>query len=431
MDAIKMTNRVDTVVVEQSHIHGHYWARIYFPSPDVADLCATELNIPRRASKWRHFVTQRLPLLGPMCGECFTIPAFEPLRADPVDSVVIGTDEGFTFFSTEELYRTEGAVEYLTAKQSGRVISRTVCNQFDSTRYQTCKFGVRCNFIHVKAMAMWKLLRPTTLRAPLKVLPLKEQASEKENALCATANASANISLWEFGRRYDTLVVRYLEPERTLETLQFMFGGCRGFLNCSIQSTKDGKRFGFVQFVSAGDAFDALAQTFDSNLNVSFYGVLEDMRRLVSAATSLPPSFKRTIAIDNASALALLSSTGCAPHGDAAPVADAVDSSETSLRPETHFRGAAPSVTSTISTNTGGGGGGCSPKQTVDGSTEIPGDAIAPVDNAASKALPFPSLPEGWEHGYSRRTNQYYFFQPKTKNSTTWKHPVTGERYSN
>lgn len=413
IDSVKMTSRVEHVAMEpldEYRAPSAYWGRVYFSSPELADLCAVELNTPRRVSKWKYFVTQRLPRLGPGCGEIRTIPAFEPFHAEPADSIAVETPEGFVVFSTDEVYRTKGVVDYVEAKQAGRILHRLVCKHFDPQRRFPCRFGAGCNYIHVKAIAMWKLLLPVTSKS----------ANRHRYAIGDGDTSGLHTSFWEFSRRLDTLVVRYLQPEHDVDALRYMFGGCQGFADCFVQCTRDGKRFGFVRFTSQDSAFHALAQTKDCNLNVSFYGCLEDLRRCQSLAVGGGQRSQRPHELDGS---------------PTAPERPLVKSSQIAHRPETHFRGAA----SSRAHNDRREDHSASRRYVDDGPSDQPAakaDGGSPSDERDSAAqdvdtdLPFPPLPEGWEHGVSRRTSQYYFFQPKTKNSTTWKHPSTGERYS-
>lgn len=42
----------------------------------------------------------------------------------------------------------------------------------------------------------------------------------------------------------------------------------------------------------------------------------------------------------------------------------------------------------------------------------------------------FPALPAGWDWGFTRRLNRYYFFETLKRNKTQWKHPVTNKSYA-
>jgi hypothetical protein len=389
MDAIRMTSRVEEVFIEprtlaeMKNADAPTYARIYFASPEWADLCAVELNTPHRTSKWRHMISQRLPLLGPMCGDIKSIPSFAPFRAEPADSILIETTEGYVVFSTNEIYLTRGAIDYLDAKRHGRILQRVVCQEFDAQRFAPCAKGTECTDIHVKAVAIWKLLLPTTAKQPMRA-----------------ASSSVRVSVWEFNRRRDTIVLRYLTPDDDVNSIAFMFGGCVGFAGASVQCTREGKRFGFVQFHDQSSAFAAMAQTAGSNLNVSFYGAMEDIRTI--EATAADPQTPVATSELSTAVKPVLRSGG-------------------NRRPETHFLGTsavmlAAGVDSVVASHARN----VSPEQQP---------ATAPPA-PSHESLPFPALPDGWEHGVSRRTRQFFFFQPKTKNSTTWKHPDTKERYS-
>ena len=367
IDSIKMLPSVETVVMEPPE-HGQDWARIYFTTPADANKACADLNVPFRQGKWRHFVTQKLPLPGSLCGEIGTIPTFEAFGADPPDTVVVDTQEGYVFFSTDELYKTKGAEDFMeTKRREGKIVRRLICKHFDPERRIPCRYGLLCTFVHVKACAMPRLLRSVTNKQKLR-FPKNE--------------TDIQVSSWDFERRADTLIVRRLDPAMDSAQLQYMFEGCAGYRESLVGTTADGMRYGVVRFQSRDGAFEALAQTADSGLSISYYGCMEDVRRIQMH----DPEIRRSsMSFGGVAAPSAMSNSLMAPSARGPPI-----QTRTTDR-------ASPDITRREKTE---------PK------------------------LPFPPLPPGWEYGESRKTNQYYFFQPKTKNPTTWQHPVTNERYT-
>jgi hypothetical protein len=411
IDSIKMTSRVEAVWMEPRtafsppHV---YWTRVYFTSPEIADLCALELTMPNRLSKWRHFVTQRLPLLGPTYGSLHYIPpimdpatgvivpspygasllpvAFERFHAEPTDSVAVATRDGWCLFSTDELYRTRGLVEHCAIRQQHQPVALkseplVICPLFDPDRCVVCSEGLECRAVHVKAESMWRCLVPISLRAPPHPVPSHIDGS----------------TVWQNQRKYDTLVLRYIKDDQTAWAVRYMFSGCAGFVGADVVCTRDGRRFGLVRFADAASATLALLQTAESSLNVSFYGALEDLRAAVGEAPSSTSLSKLPHnSFSKGSATCTLERS---PQAISIAATSVVASDATKLR-------------------SGAGSGAAVPT------------AAGAADDEDEDRVPFPPLPEGWVHGVSRRTNQYIFFQPQTKNSTTFKHPVTGERYN-
>jgi hypothetical protein len=366
IEAVKLLAQVETVVMEP-HREGanEYWANVYFSTPADANRACAELNVPLRTYRWKEFVTQRLPLPGSLCGEVGTIPIFEAFNANPPDTVVVDTQEGYVFFSTDELYRTRGAEEFVSTKRKeGKIVRRLICKHFDPERRIPCRYGLQCMFVHVKACAMPRLLRTVTAKQKLR-FPKNE--------------TDIQVSSWDFERRADTLVVRGLDLSMDAAQIQYMFEGCAGYRESFVGTTNDGMRFGAVRFSSRIAAFDSLVQTVDSGLSVSYYGCMEDIRRIMLH----DPECKKLAATNNNQVSQPSAATQrpafVTQTKPAAPQRPAEEQREESSEPRT---------------------------------------------------LPFPPLPAGWDYGESRKTNQYYFFQPKTKNPTTWQHPVTREHYT-
>ena len=391
IEAIKLVAHVETVLMEpRAEGSNDYWASVFFTTPAFADKACAELNVPLRTYRWKLFVTQRLPLPGSLCGEIGTMPVFQPLDANPADTVVVDTQEGFVFFSTDELYKTRGVEDSLATKRNdGKIVRRLICKHFDPEQRIPCRYGLQCMFIHVKACAIGKLLRTVTMKSKLR-FPKNE--------------ADIQVSSWDFERRTDTLVVRYLEPAMDGSQLHYMFEGCAGYKDVCVGTTAEGMRYGMVRFLTRVAAFDALAQTFDSGLAISFYGCMEDVRRVMmhDPAFRMPHNHNAIISFSNANPQNATSSAAAVSR---------------SAQQETSSAQAAPAKPLPVVPTMRAAAAAVSPPPQREASSE-------------PRALPFPPLPAGWEYGESRKTSQYYFFQPKTKNPTTWQHPITHERYT-
>lgn len=266
LNNVHLTSALEHVLIEHDSSSPIHWCRMYFSTPEDADTAATELNVPFRPSRYRNTVTQRMPLRGAHSGEIGTITVFEALEVNPPDTIVVDTQEGYVFFGTDELYKTKGALDFLEAKRNrqGRIIRRLICKHFDPQRRIPCRYGVQCAFIHIKAYAMTRVLRTTPHTAPLRF---------------AKNEQDVHVSSWDFERRLDTLVVRQLDATLNVDGLRYMFEACPGFVDCTILRAKIDQRYGVVRFDSKDSAMMALTQTFDSDLNVGMYGVMEDLRR--------------------------------------------------------------------------------------------------------------------------------------------------------
>ena len=408
MDAIHMTSEVERIEVEplsNDEIEGKFqWAKIYFNTPSNADLAASELNIPLRNSKWRQTITQRLPLKGAQCGEINTIPAFIPFECNPPDTIVVDTQEGFIAFATDEVYHSAGALDFMEAKRNGRLIRRLVCKHFDAHRRIPCRFGASCTYMHIKAVAADRLLRTVSHKTPLRV---SKQDKEVE------------VSSWDFERRYDTLVIRQptTENDLTEESIRYMFENCPGFVSAQLFSCREGGRnrngegsqsYGLVRFDTKENALSTLLQTYNTDLNIGFYGVMEDVRKVQVVEGRKDGSLHI-----NESRNFQHNSRGGGPFSN---------NGDFSRGGRGGDRGGRGGIR-------GGRGGG----------DDFRGGrgAVAPRGGASIGGLrvndgpvPFPALTSEWGYGVSRRTGQYYFFQHGSKAPTTWKHPVTGEKYN-
>jgi hypothetical protein len=389
IETVKLLAQVETVVMQPvPEGSKDYWADVYFTTPMDANKACAELNVPLRQNKWRNFVTQRLPLPGVLCGEIGGLALFEPFNPEPSDTVVVDTQESYVFFSTDELYHTRGAEEFISTKRKeGKIVRRLICKHFDPERRIPCWYGLQCMFVHVKACAMLRLLRTVSTKQKLR-LPRNE--------------AEIQLSSWEFERRSDTLLVRSLDPSVDNAQLQYMFEGCSGYRESFMDCTPDGMLFGVVRFNSRPAAFEALLQTTDSGLRISFYGTMEDARRIM-----MHDPESRKLAIMQQSAAAQQHHANAGRGGGAEQSSSLPTVVSTTTAP-------GPAVASTVVGTAGGA---------LDGGRQR-------ASSSEPRPLPFPPLPPGWEYGESRKTNQYYFFQPRTKNPTTWQHPITHEHYT-
>ena len=501
MEAIRMMGAVEQIVLEPftPGQDQYFWARIYFNSAENADIAATELNIPLRKSKWRLSVTQRLPLKGAGSGEMGTIPAFQPFVCEPVDTVVVDTQEGYVAFSTDELYLSRSATEFIDAKRNGRLIRRLICKHFDAERRIPCRYGVGCSFMHIKATAVNRLLRTVGHRAPLRFTKQEEDIQ---------------VGTWEYERRHDTLLVRHLDADMTQKELSYMFANCEGFLHCSVFANKDdknnarlGARYGLVRFSNKATAMATLLQTYDSNLSISFFGVMEDVRRMqmhnVKEQRLLPATFdssqqthvlfspitNQVIGLadrqnrgnfnnhnnynnqnnnNNNNNRYNNNNNGGNSYGN-----NNNDRYSNSTNFNNHQRynnnsnnnnnfnnnnnggrynqgrphdygndrynnnsnGVYQAPDAQGSSNSGNNNGQqqqgplfAAPNR--DGGNTNSGSSNNAGGNPAPDApVPFPPLPSGWGYGVSRRNGKYYFFEHGSKAPTTFKHPVTGDKY--
>lgn len=425
MDSIKMSSFVNHVAVEGVATNHHRdgilvcFARVYFETPADADAAIVEFNAPYRTCKWKQFVTQRLPLPGPLSGEIGSQPTFEAFVEDPADTVIVDTQEGYTFFSTDELYRTRGLEEYITTKKNGRVIRRLICKHYDAERRIACRFGFQCSFLHVKAFAQNRLLRTVgSWRTPLRI-PRHEE--------------DVQLSCWEFERRQDTLVVRDLEPNVQERELAYMFGGCSGYLSSAVRRVPHSTEahYGIVRFQSRAHAWSALVQTFGSGLSISFWGAIEDLRTVMAndarergagAGTNL------NVTLTGAGVLEAGPTPAAAAAGRAAT--GGIDLRQSGQKRDRDTRGgrAGGSMKEAAGYDDSDDERGKEPARK--GPPAVGTDAPQTDAPADATPTPFPPLPDGWSYGFSKRTGKYFFFMRCSMDKTTWKHPSTQACYN-
>lgn len=172
--------------------------------------------------------------------------------------------------------------------------------------------------------------------------------------------------LWEQSRGQDTLFLPDLPRNVDAATMHYMFSQCSGFIVSDTVLTSSYKRHGVVVFDTPENATKAKEQASAAELVVLYY------------------------------------SESCMHHKEGVETEDPVPP---------HTKGIA-----------------CGSNK----EKSVSGGAVDQEERAAAEsedAPPFPPLPEGWEYGLSRRTMQYFFLQTGKK-STTFKHPVTQDRYS-
>jgi len=216
VDQAHLTDRVDDVELEEYDASQRFeWGRIQFLTRDDALGFAALINQPHRTTQWRQFITQLLPLPDPMEGCVSGDPVRQPCLVNPIDTVVVDTQEGYVAFATSELYMTKGLEDCLQAKQSGRCIRRVVCKHFDPVRNIICSFGAQCTFLHVKAEYIGRLLR---------TVPHHQQLRQLKS------DDDVQLSIFEHSRRNTTLIVRDLADGVKQQELEYMFGGCDGFV---------------------------------------------------------------------------------------------------------------------------------------------------------------------------------------------------------
>lgn len=363
VDRVGFGHKIERVICEEKDqtYPDYQWTRVYFRSPEEADGCITQLTLPGRPWRWHDVVCYRLPTVGHTTGEIEGNPVFQGYHSHPPDTLAVDAQEGQVHFCTDEMLRTKGLIDFFEAKRTGRTIRRLICKHFDPEKRVICRYAEECNFLHVKAEFMNRLLRSVPHQQELRLAGREEDLQ---------------ISSWEFSRRQDCLLIRDLESTMDLAGLKYMFEACAGFSQAFMRTTIDGGvRYGIVRFSDPATAQSALLQTFGSGLNISLWGVLEDIRTMQLREAKENPAY-------------------AAEHRRRIEARQEVD------------RAAAVSAVAT--------GHGANQSTTT---------------QVQDEDLPFPPLPDGWCYGLSRRKSQYYFYQTETKEKTTWKHPVTDESY--
>ncbi|KAG5464446.1 hypothetical protein LSCM1_00633 [Leishmania martiniquensis] len=400
IESVRMTSHVERVLLEAPHQvalppgvspqeQEYAWATVFFSSAEAADLCAALLCQPGRRSKWARVSIQRLPVVSavtePHTAEedqrvqvhiyQMNAAATDATKTEAAviisgvpDTVLAQSAYGWCVLSTGGLFPTSGLAAYLQHRRVGDFTGIDVCASFDpQCGTDRCEAGGQCRGVHLRACEQWRLLVPPVL--------ISRKAGVTAGIPTFTVTPPPE-SAWQEARRADTLMVMPLPPEIDEAAFVYMFRWCDGFLRAQTVRTVDAIRYGVVQFADAARAQRARQQAISqSMLPVRFVGerartvdtTAASAASMDEAATKQPPL---------AAASSHHNSSNPVPSGDGAV--------------------AAPSTSATAATH--------------------------------APDVPFPPLPGGWEYGLSRRTTQYFFLQ-SGKKSTTWKHPVTQERY--
>jgi hypothetical protein len=385
MLALHVASCVEEIFLEDAAgVHGDggcVWVRVYFNTVDAADDCATKLCLPAHVSKeWRHCVTQRLPLrpaapLGPpTAGQ----PRNVPCVAQPVEVVAVSVGDGFVGYSTDELYVTQRLLDWgLDKQRRGETTECVLCRLFDPTQPGiTCPAGMACQFIHVQAARMERLLHTS---------PVAKHGHRHTSSTCGGSSGGGIVSAWDEARRGDTLIARDLDGDVGPTELRYMFGGCAGFVSAVLRATIPGRQYAVVRFDGAPAAMAALLQMHGADLSVSMYGAMEDMQAVQ----------QRQEDALRAAGLTATAAATASPRAAPLPAVGGRKRGRTVVVPP-------PALT-----------------VTADGAAPVP---LPPT-------LPFPALPDGWGHGEARHDGRYYFFHRRTHDSTRWTHPTDGKPY--
>jgi hypothetical protein len=280
IDKVGMGRKIAALTLEGPDASYPYfqWCRVYFNSVDEADNCVTLLNAPNRQWRWPRVVTQRLPLTVADTSDVDpSEPVFQLFAEHPPDCLTIDAQEGQVYFSTTELFKSRGLTDFFETKKQGRSIRRLICKHFDPEKRTPCRFGAECGFVHVRAQFMNRLLRTVPHQQQLRLVNGRDEEIQ--------------ISAWEYSRRQDTLLIRDLDATLDESGLRYMFENCPGFVSSFLRES-DGGRYGIVRFADPIQAANALLQTFDSGLNISFWGVLEDIRGIQTREAKANPAYE-------------------------------------------------------------------------------------------------------------------------------------------
>ena len=260
------------------------WMCIYLDTTERAEQVAKVHNLPNRPN---FFVDQNRRYYDiVLChtsfgglGEAFekaqtarrnpSISNEEPVRTrleDPPLPVSVDTPRGQMLFSTDELLHTEGISEYFLSKgQTGKGVFLRPCKRFDPKKKMVCRMGAECRYAHLKDEVCSKQLGAASIYDPYRMPKNVEDLS---------------ISTWDLDRRSDSLVLRNIAENVGLEDVQYMFQECEGYVSASFLPDEYFP-VAIIQFQDPQSASQALLQTVDSGLNISFYGVVEDLRALL------------------------------------------------------------------------------------------------------------------------------------------------------
>ncbi|KNH06399.1 Estrogen sulfotransferase testis [Perkinsela sp. CCAP 1560/4] len=353
--------------------------------------------------------------------EASSLP-FNPFVIHPPFPVIVDTINGAVPFSSQELLFTNGLKDYVNLKlNSGRCTRRTVCKHFDPFQKIQCRYGTNCHFIHIKESSMDRVLQPATLYPPLRLPKLEDDLQ---------------ISTCENSRRQDTLVLRYLPKATTAEDVDYMFQECEGFLGSYFQ-LNEFYSSAIIRFDSIHSATRALLQAAQNELNISFYGAVEDLKALL--ITDARECNYPAVAIER------LPGDKTKRKEDEEKARRPVPSSDElggkhergkyrSDRPDSQFRHRRHNDWSDAEH----GYGGDKRRRPYDAS----GYNHRPRENSTEGSYPpagrvptesstthFPELPQGWTHQVNTKGTQFYFYAIGHEDNTTWYHPISKQMY--
>ena len=334
---------------------------------------------------------------------------FSTFVIHPPFPVIVDTINGAVPFCSQELLFTNGLKDYVNLKlNSGRCTRRTVCKHFDPFQKIQCRYGSNCHFIHIDETCMDRILQPATLYPPLRLPKLEDDLQ---------------ISTCENNRRHDTLVLRYLPDDTSPEEIEYMFQECDGFRSCYFQRNEFYSS-AIIRFDTVDSATRALIQASESELNISFYGVVEDLKALL-----ITDSRECHYTMN---ALTRLPGDKIKEKEDNAPEV------ETTAQPERgRFRGDREFRHRRQGDHESG------ELRRFDDAKRRRGEVQENYQRAGDNAdsygqqsnqfvFPghqFPPLPPNWSYQLNTKGTQFYFYAVGREDETTWYHPVTKEMY--
>ena len=331
---------------------------------------------------------------------------FSPCVIHPPFPVIVDTINGPVPFSSQELLFTNGLKDYVNLKlNSGRCTRRTVCKHFDPFQKIQCRYGTNCHFIHISGGSMDRILQPATLYPPLRLPKLEDDLQ---------------ISTCENNRRQDTLLLRYLPEDLTETEVEYMFQECEGFCSSYFQRNEFYST-AIIRFTNCETATRALLQASESELNISFYGVVEDLKALL--ITDARECNYLATAIERLDGDKIKAKESIADSDHPPTVGE-----RGKFRYDRELRNRKNDYEGGDLRRADEAKRGRREEHNVRVHEAYDGHTRPKTSHIPAGYL-FPSLPPNWSYQLNTKGSQFYFYAVGREDETTWFHPLTKEMY--
>lgn len=384
IDSVRMTSEIEHVFVEAAAAAAvtrsgetkaaedddYEWGRVYFSSGEVAELCAALLSYPGRRSKWHRWVVQRLPTFGEAAPS-----AFSPVTATEQRMAAVA-------------FSCRLADTLLARGARGLCVLSTT------------------DLLETNGAQQWLVHKRTGVNTSVDVCAAYFPHPDRNQCQQGSRCPHLHLRLEAFPKLLlPSFPVSVAAPSRGGG------GGGVGKAGLGVASSAGGATMPAPTAWEVDRCRDTLA-LHDLPVHVDFV----TLRYMFDRCMGYAQSYVVLTAAMKREGVVLFDSPEHATEA-MTQANSASDLHVTLLGPTAAETKAA--TTATSQSDSAASASAASRDQAPGGS-----DAVS-----TESAVPFPALPEGWSYGLSRRTGQYFFLQTGKK-ATTFKHPVTQERYS-